>query len=81
MSESQGKPATPAELAASAAPRQRSGAVPHSVLGELRHWRNWPNTFDFVLWINVSHEPPVLADRLQLWASGSFFRIYRIARP
>jgi hypothetical protein len=81
ISESQGKPATPAELAASAAPRQRSGAVPHSVLGELRHWRNWPNTFDFVLWINVSHEPPVLADRLQLWASGSFFRIYRIARP
>jgi hypothetical protein len=73
---------TPAELVASASAEWRhASVVSPNPLGELPYWRDWPETFDFVLWLDLSRAPPALGDDLQLWASGSFFRIYRIVRP
>jgi hypothetical protein len=47
----------------------------------LGYWQDWPKDFDFVLWIDFGRPPPSPVDHLQLSASGSFFRIYRVLRP
>jgi hypothetical protein len=44
------------------------------------YWRNWPQTFDFVLWIDFGDAPKPDLRELQLVASGSFFQIYRVVR-
>jgi hypothetical protein len=48
---------------------------------ERPYWRDWPKHFDFVLWIDFGRPPASLTEHLQLSASGSFFRIYRVLRP
>jgi len=50
-------------------------------LGELPYWGNWPQHFDYVLWIDFGPpaEPGLAA--LRPVAQGSFFRIYRVTRP
>jgi hypothetical protein len=44
------------------------------------YWRNWPQTFDFVLWIDFGDAPKPELRELQPVASGSFFQIYRVVR-
>ena len=44
------------------------------------YWRNWPQTFDFVLWIDFGRVPKPELRQLQPVASGSFFEIYRVVR-
>jgi hypothetical protein len=50
-------------------------------LGEFPYWGNWPNHFDYVLWIDFGERPQQLPENLEAIASGSFFRIYRVLRP
>jgi hypothetical protein len=50
-------------------------------LVERPDWRNWPETFDFVLSIDFGTAPNLhLKELEQVWL-GSFFEIYRIVRP
>jgi len=44
------------------------------------YWRDWPQTFDFVLWIDFDGAPRPELEMLQPVATGSFFEIYRVAR-
>jgi hypothetical protein len=44
------------------------------------YWRNWPQTFDFVLWIDFGDAPKPELKELQPVARGSFFEIYRVVR-
>jgi hypothetical protein len=44
------------------------------------YWRNWPQTFDFVLWIDFGDAPKPELRELQPVARGSFFEIYRVVR-
>jgi hypothetical protein len=75
-------PATPDELIKSADPGQRKALQAVSnLIGERPYWRNWPETFDFVLWMDFSGAPKPELKELQLLASGSFFSIYRVVRP
>jgi hypothetical protein len=48
---------------------------------ERRYWHDWPKHFDFVLWIDFGRPPLSPIDHLELCATGSFFRIYRVMRP
>ena len=52
-----------------------------NILGEPTYWSNWPQHFDFVLWIDFEPGPASSLATLQPLAQGSFFRIYRVARP
>jgi len=82
VSQRMGVPATPHELVQSADPEQRKALQAASnLIGELPHWRNWPETFDFVLWIDFSGASKPELKELQPLARGSFFSIYRVVRP
>lgn len=80
--ETQGGPLTPAALWASAS-RRRMGALATTpnILGELPYSVDWPKHFDFVLWIDFGQKPAIDPTLLQPLAVGSFFQIYRIAKP
>ena len=82
VSQREGVPARPDELIKSADPGQTKALEATSnLIGELPHWRNWPETFDFVLWIDFSGAPKPELKQLQPLAKGSFFDIYRVIRP
>jgi hypothetical protein len=82
ISQPAGGPMTPAELAQTADPEAANLliAVPN-MLGQIPYWRNWTQTFDYLLWMDFGVTPQPRPDRLQLVASGSFFEIYKINRP
>jgi hypothetical protein len=74
-------PVRPGELIKSADPEQ-AGTLDTgpNFLGERPYWRDWPETFDFVLWIDFGGaRKPKLKQLLPL-VSGSFFDIYRVIR-
>ena len=81
VSQSQGVPATPEELTKSADPEETKNLqTGENFLGERPYWRNWPQTFDFVLWVDFSKAPKPELPQLRLRASGSFFDIYAVVR-
>jgi hypothetical protein len=81
IAQTQSRLMTPADLVESASPDWWPPAADWpDRMGEMPYWRDWPKTFDFVLWIDFAPQPALLPDRLQPWASGSFFRIYRVIR-
>ena len=51
-----------------------------NLLFEPPYWRNWSQTFDFVLWIDFGDAAKPHLRELQPVASGSFFQIYRVVR-
>jgi hypothetical protein len=77
-------PITPELLMESVAPEQAhtpddvSSSV--NLLIEPPYWRNWVQTFDFVLWIEFGGVPTPKLRNLQPVANGSFFEIYRVVR-
>jgi hypothetical protein len=82
LSQRQAVPATPEELAKSADPDEaKTLYTGPNFLGEQPYWRNWPATFDFVLWMDFSGAPKPQLKQLRLLTSGSFFDIYRVVRP
>jgi hypothetical protein len=78
---SQDVPLKPEELVESLSPewQQRYAGV-RNVHGETHYALNWPEKFEYVLWINFGQRQELLADKLKLVASGSFFDIYQILR-
>ena len=76
-----GLPATPEELRKSADPDARNGLdTGPDIYGERPYWRDWPDHFDFVLWIDFGVRPQRVPRRLHPVAQGSFFEIYRVER-
>jgi hypothetical protein len=74
-------PVTPTELAKTADPEQaKTLDTGPNFLGERPYWRNWPETFDFVLWMDFGALTKPEAKQLVPVKSGSFFEIYRIVR-
>ena len=49
-------------------------------LGERPHWRNWPETFDFVVWIDFAKAPKPELRQLRSRANATFLEIYRVVR-
>jgi len=82
VSQAQAGPITPDELTKSADPEQaKTLDTGPNFLGERPYWRDWPQTFDFVLWVDLTGGPKPELKQLQPLAKGSFFDIYRVARP
>jgi hypothetical protein len=48
--------------------------------GQLPYWRDWPLTFDYVLWIDFGGTPTLEVQGLRLLESETLFKIYKIAR-
>lgn len=71
---------TPEELVARAHADPRASPMERNVLGETICCLDWPQTFDFVLWIDFGQAPQTLLPELVPWASGRFFHIYRVSR-
>lgn len=82
VSQREGAPMTPEAFIESANPEQATSldTGPDSG-GERPYWRNWPETFDFVLWIDFAKGPKPELKQLQPLANGSFFDIYRVVGP
>ena len=75
-------PMTPEELAKSADPEQsKTFDTGPNFLGERPYWRDWPETFDYVLWIDFGEARKPALKQLAPLRRGSFFEIYRVIRP
>ena len=82
LSQRQAVPATPEELTKSADPDEATTIdTGPNFLGERPYWRNWPATFDYVVWIDFAKAGQPELKQLRRLASGSFFDIYRVVRP
>lgn len=77
--QSSGLPISPKLLIDAALPRANPAAAQPNILGEMPYWVNWPEKFEFVLWIDFGVLPPYLPGQLKPWAEGSFFHIYRVS--
>ena len=74
-------PISPEQLFYGARPAgARDIVIPPNRLGRPAYWLDWPEKFDHVLWIDFGVPGPV-PPQLRLVATGSFFRLYRVARP
>jgi hypothetical protein len=82
LSQAVAVPTAPEELTKSADPGQAATLeTGPNFLGERPYWRDWPETFDFVLWIYFAEPPKPELEQLRLLTRGSFFDIYRVVRP
>ena len=80
-SQSQGVPTTPDELMKSAdSEHAKYLDTGPNFLGERPYWREWPEKFDFILWIDFSKAPKPEIKQLGQVASGTFFDIYKVVR-
>jgi hypothetical protein len=50
------------------------------VYGQRAHWRHWPRTFDYVLWMDFSGKPRPQLPQLTPLRRGSFFEIDQVKR-
>jgi hypothetical protein len=82
VSESLGGPVTPEDLAKSADPRSaKSLDAIRDIYGQPVYWRDWPQTFDYALWIDFGVRPEPRLTQLRPLASGGVFEIYQIIKP
>ena len=81
MFESEGLPLKPAELVKSAGPEWRARCARVSNALCRKHYAlDWPDKFDYVLWIDFGERQGLLPEKLKLLASGTFFQVYEIVR-
>jgi hypothetical protein len=77
-----GMPVTPEDLAKSADPGVTNAFDDlRDLYGQPMYWRDWPRTFDYVLWVDFVGRPKPALKQLMPLASGSFFEISRVVRP
>jgi len=73
---------TPAELIERADPHHTQVTpAGDDVLGESPCCFDWPQSFDFVLWIDFGRPPQTLPAALRPFVGREFFHIYRVIRP
>jgi hypothetical protein len=76
-----GMPVTPEDLAKSADPALANSFDDlHDLYGQRMYWRNWPQSFDYVLWIDFGGMPEPRFTQLRPLAAGSVFKIYQIVK-
>jgi hypothetical protein len=76
-----GMPVTPEDLAKSADPRGTKAFDDlRDLYGQPMYWRDWPQTFDYVLWIDFGGMPEPRVTQLRPLAAGSVFKIYQIVK-
>jgi hypothetical protein len=81
IAQTSAEPVTPADLALAADPARAQFLDQRAdVYGQLPYWRHWPQSFDYVLWIDFGAGPKPYLDQLISVHAGSFFEIYRIQR-
>lgn len=81
MSQAVAVPITPEQLVKSADPREaQSLAARSDVYGQRPYWRDWPRTFDYVLWVDFAGTAQPRLAQLRPIALGSFFAIYKIVK-
>lgn len=74
-----GAPLTPEELRDALRPERRAEILAaRDILGAAPYWVDWPDKFDFVVWIDFGQKPDDLPAPLRDVHAGSFFHIYRI---
>ncbi len=77
-----GLPATPEELRRGADPTKRQSLdARRNIFGERPYWWDWPDQFDYLLWIDFGSPPKDVPSHLHLLVAGSFFEIFRIEQP
>jgi hypothetical protein len=82
LAQRQAVPATPEELAKSADPDEAGTPdTGPNFLGERPYWRDWPQAFDAVLWIDFAKAWRPKLKQLSDLAGGTFFDIYGVVRP
>jgi hypothetical protein len=75
-------PATTEELMKGADPRvAKTLEANRDMYGRPLYWVNWPQTFDYVLWIDFGGTPKPTLKQLTPLVSGSFFEIFRVVQP
>jgi hypothetical protein len=75
-------PLAPEALALSMTREQmRSLDMRPNFLGKRQYWGDWPQNFDFVLWLDFGQTPTPELAPLRLAASGGVFRLYRVIKP
>ena len=81
VSQRLGDPITPEELVRSADPA--AAKLLYSApdfYGQLPYWRDWPRTFDYVLWMNFGEISEPEVQGLTLVNRGTFFKLYKIVK-
>jgi hypothetical protein len=82
VSQSLGGAVTPEDLAMSVDPRSaKSLDAVRDIFGQPLYWRDWQETFDYALWIDVGAKPEPRLTQLRPLASGGVFEIYQIIKP
>jgi hypothetical protein len=72
---------TPELLNRSADPAEsRALSVVPNQLDEMPYWADWPEKFDYVLWVDYGTTPLDVPHILEPVATGSFFHLYRVVR-
>ena len=81
IAQTRAEPVTPADLVLAADPARAQFlyGLP-DVYGQPPYWRHWPQSFDYVLWIDFSGKAKPYVEQLIPAHAGSFFEIYRIQR-
>jgi hypothetical protein len=82
VSESMGGPVTPEDLAKSTDPSTAKSLDDfRDIYDQPIYWRDWQETFDYALWIDVGARPQPRLTQLRPLASGDVFEIYQIIKP
>lgn len=79
--QSQGVPLRPEQLEAGAGAGGDPDDVAPDRFGVPPYWRDWPDKFDFVLWLDFGTDGASPSLPLEPWGAGSFFHLYRIKSP
>ena len=82
IAQSASEPVLPLMFFLSASPKTgHTLAIGPDDYGQLPYWRNWPQDFDYVLWIDFGTSGAFNVPHIRIAADGSFFKIYKITRP
>jgi hypothetical protein len=81
IAQTAGVPVEPELLISSANPGEIASLDTRpDVYGQRPYWRDWPNTFDYVLWLDFAERPQPRPEQLSPLHAGSFFTLYRVLK-
>jgi len=81
IAQTAGVPVEPETLIRSANPAEAASLDTRpDVYGQRPYWRDWPNAFDYVLWLDFAERRQPRPEQLSLLHAGSFFTLYRVVK-